>query len=143
MLFNEFDEDRNLLSRFRHGTRAHDDVNSITHLDEFVSACLELWERRAPFGIYNIVNPGAVSTRWIVALMMQIVNSPRQFDFWEPDGEVYVGRPRTPRSNCILDSGKLLALGVKMRPVEQALGDTVERWHIANPFPKFAMAASD
>jgi UDP-glucose 4,6-dehydratase len=142
MLFNELDEDRNLLSRFRHGTRVHDDLNSMTHLDEFVSACLDLWERRAPFGIYNMVNPGAVSTRWIVAMMQQILNPPRPFEFWQPDGEADVAGTRTPRSNCILDAGKLLALGVKMRPVEQALEDTLERWNIANPSPKFAMAAS-
>ena len=31
--------------------------------EQLVKAALDLWEIRAPFGIYNITNPGAVTTR--------------------------------------------------------------------------------
>ena len=33
---------------------------------DFVHACLDLWEIRAPFGIYNVTNPGFVTTRHVV-----------------------------------------------------------------------------
>ncbi|HEX5398304.1 MAG TPA: sugar nucleotide-binding protein [Verrucomicrobiae bacterium] len=141
MLFNECDEPRNLLAKLQHYDRVYDSVNSITHLDEFVRACLELWERQAPFGIYNVVNPGAVATRRIVEMIRQFLDPRRAFEFWEDDEAFYQNHARTPRSNCILDPGKLLALGVKMRPVEKALEDALERWHTAKPIPKFAMAA--
>ena len=140
MLFNDCDEPRNLLAKLQHYDRVYDNVNSITHLDDFVRACLELWERQAPFGIYNVVNPGAVTTRRIVEMIQQILNPARHFEFWENDEEFYRCQAKTPRSSCILDSSKLLSLGVKMRPVEKALKDTMEHWHMAAPSAKFAMA---
>ena len=103
-------------------------------------ACLELWERQASFGIYNVVNPGAVTTRRIVEMIQQILNPARRFEFWENDEEFYRCQAKAPRSNCILDVSKLLSLGVKMRPVEEALEDTLERWHSTSPVPEFAMA---
>ena len=33
--------------------------------DFFVSAALDLWVRRAPFGTYNMTNPGFVTTRHV------------------------------------------------------------------------------
>jgi dTDP-4-dehydrorhamnose reductase len=140
MLFNECDEPRNLLAKLQHYERVYNNVNSITHLDEFARACLELWERQAPFGIYNVVNPGAITTRRIVEMIQQILNPAQRFKFWEDDEEFYRCHAKAPRSNCILDPSKLLSLGVKMRPVEKALQDTLERWHMVTPFPKFAMA---
>jgi len=138
MLFNECDEARNMLSKLQHYTRVYDNVNSISHLDEFVRACLELWERQAPFGIYNVVNPGAVTTRRIVEMIQRFLKPDRRFEFWKNDEEFYRCQAKTPRSNCILDASKLLSLGVRMRPVEESLGDALERWQTASPSTKFA-----
>ena len=140
MLFNECDEPRNLLTKLQHYERVYDNVNSITHLDDFVRACLELWERQAPFGIYNVVNPGVVTTRRIVEMIQQILNPARRFEFWENDEEFYRCQAKAPRSSCILDTSKLLSRGVKMRPVEEALENTLGRWHTVAPSAKFAMA---
>jgi UDP-glucose 4,6-dehydratase len=140
MIFNECDEDRNLLAKLQHYDRVYDNVNSISHLDDFVRACLELWERQAPFGIYNVVNPGAISTRRIVEMIQHFLNPARHFEFWDGDEEFYRCQAKAPRSNCILDPAKLLSLGVKMRPVEEALEDALLRWHPAEPSAKFAVA---
>ena len=140
MPFNECDETRNLLSKLQHYARVYDNVNSISHLDEFVRACLELWERQAPFGIYNVVNPGAVTTRRIVEMIQRILKPDRRFEFWKNDEEFYRNQAKTPRSNCILDASKLLSLGVRMRPVEEALKDALERWQTAAPSAEFAGA---
>jgi UDP-glucose 4,6-dehydratase len=140
MFFNECDEPRNLLAKLQHYERVYDNVNSITHLDDFVRACLELWERQAPFGIYNVANPGAVTTRRIVEMIQQILNPARRFEFWENDGEFYRCQAKAPRSSCILDVSKLLSRGVRMRSVEEALESSLGRWHTAAPSAKFAMA---
>ena len=140
MLFNECDEIRNLLSKLQHYARVHDNVNSISHLDEFVRACLELWERQAPFGIYNVVNPGAVTTRRIVEMIQRILKPDRRFEFWKNDEEFYRCQAKTPRSNCILDASKLLSFGVRMRPVEEALEDALARWQTASRPTEFAEA---
>ena len=140
MPFNERNETRNILSKLQHYARVYDNVNSISHLDEFVRACLELWERQAPFGIYNVVNPGAVTTRRIVEMIQRILKPDRSFEFWTNDEEFYRCQAKTPRSNCILDVSKLLSLGVRMRPVEEALEDALKRWQTASPTAKFAGA---
>jgi UDP-glucose 4,6-dehydratase len=140
MLFNECDEARNMLSKLQHYTRVYDNVNSISHLDEFVRACLELWERQAPFGIYNVVNPGAVTTRRIVEMIQRFLKPDRRFEFWKNDEEFYRCQAKTPRSSCILDASKLLSLGVRMRPVEEALEDALKRWQTTSPSAEFAGA---
>jgi len=35
---------------------------------------------------------------------------------------------RTPRSNCVLDSGKAIAAGLKLTPVEDALETAMRAW---------------
>ena len=52
----------------------------------------------------------------------------RKFEFWADDAEFYRYAVKTPRSNCVLDVSKLLATGVKMRPVQDALKDALKNW---------------
>jgi UDP-glucose 4,6-dehydratase len=52
----------------------------------------------------------------------------RRFDFWSSDEEFYRVAAKTPRSNCVMDVSKLLATGVKMRPVEAALAAALQNW---------------
>lgn len=131
MLFNERDDGRNLLSKFLHYARIRDNINSISQLDDFVRACLELWDRQAAFGVYNVVNPGAVTTRRIVELIQQFLKPDRDFEFWDSDTEFYRRAALVQRSNCVLDPAKLLATGVKMRPVEDALRGSLQKWQAA------------
>jgi len=37
-------------------------TNSISQLEEFCAATLACWEKRVPFGTYNVTNPGQVTT---------------------------------------------------------------------------------
>jgi UDP-glucose 4,6-dehydratase len=108
-------------------------VNSISHREDYVRACLDLWERRAPFGIYNLTNPGFITTRRVVTLIERILRPDRKFEFWQDDEEFYRLAVRTPRSNCVLDVSKAQATGISIRPVEQALEDALNRWK-----PEFA-----
>lgn len=126
--FDEVDTSRNLLSKLQRYAKVYDNVNSISHLGDYVRACLELWRRRAPFGIYNVTNPGFVTSRQVVEMIQRILRPPRRFEFWQDDNEFYRAAAATPRSNCVLDSGKLLAAGVKMRSVEEALTDALLHW---------------
>jgi UDP-glucose 4,6-dehydratase len=87
-----------------------------------------------------VVNPGAVTTRRIVEMIQRILKPDRRFEFWKNDEEFYRSQAKTPRSNCILDASKLLSLGVRMRPVEEALEDALKRWQTAAPSAEFAGA---
>jgi dTDP-4-dehydrorhamnose reductase len=126
--FNETDTPRNYLTKLQRYPKVYDNVNSLSHLDDFVRACLELWKRRAPFGVYNVTNPGYVTTRQVVRMMKSILRPAREFEFWENDEEFYKAAAKTPRSNCVLNTEKLLATGTTMRPVEEALTDSLSNW---------------
>jgi UDP-glucose 4,6-dehydratase len=126
--FDEFDNARNYLSKVQRYAKVYDNVNSISHRADFVSACLDLWEQRAPFGIYNVTNPGFVTTRQVIAMIEKRLRPAKRFEFWSNDEEFYKIAARTPRSNCVMDTSKLLAAGVKIRPVAAALEDSLNNW---------------
>jgi dTDP-4-dehydrorhamnose reductase len=96
-------------------------VNSISHRADFVKACLDLWERRAPFGTYNVTNPGFVTTRHVVEAIEKRFSSPNgSLSTGKATTEFYKVAAKTPRSNCVMDVSKILAAGVKIRPVERS-----------------------
>ena len=126
--FDEFDGARNYLSKVQRYPKVYDNVNSISHRADYVRACLDLLERRAPFGTYNVTNPGFVTTRQVVEMIQKILKPKRKFEFWRNDEEFYRIAAKTPRSNCVLDVSKLLGTGVKIRPVVEALEDSLRNW---------------
>jgi dTDP-4-dehydrorhamnose reductase len=131
MPFNERSEPRNFLWRIQNYPKVFAGVNSLSHLEDFVRACLDLRERRAPFGIYNLTNTGAVLTRQVVEMIERILKPNRNFEFWKDEEEFYRLGARALRSNCILDVSKALVAGIKMRPVEEALEDSLRNWNVA------------
>ena len=126
--FNERDEPENFLRQIQVAGRIYDGVRAYSHTDDFVRACIDLWERGAPFGLYNVANPGLVTTAQIVETIRKLINPPRHFEFWHDDVELYNHGNRVLRSNCVLDVSKLLATGVAMRPVGEALEDSLKNW---------------
>jgi dTDP-4-dehydrorhamnose reductase len=139
--FNERDDSRNFLWQVQNHPKIYDGVNSLSHTDDFVRTCLDLWERQAPFGIYNVTNPGAVTTRQVVEMIQKILKSHRRFEFWRDDAEFYREGNKALRANCVLDASKLLAAGVGMRPVQEALADALRNWRAPSPLAEFNRAA--
>lgn len=126
--FDEIDNGRNYLSKIQYYSKVYDNVNSLSHRADYVNACLDLWALRAPFGIYNVTNPGFVTSRQVVTMIQKVLKPDRVFEFWANDEEFYKKAASTPRSNCVLDISKLLATGVKLRPVDDALMDSLKKW---------------
>jgi dTDP-4-dehydrorhamnose reductase len=126
--FDHRDGSRNYLSKVQRYSRVYDNVNSISHLGDFVSACLDCWDQRVPWGTYNVTNPGFVTTRDVVAAIEARLRPGRKFEFWQDDEEFYRIAAKTPRSNCILDGEKLARAGIRVRPVAEALEDSLARW---------------
>jgi dTDP-4-dehydrorhamnose reductase len=126
--FDEQDNPRNYLTKIQRYSKVYDNVNSISHRQDFVRACLNLWRIRAPFGIYNVTNPGFVTTRQVVEMLENKLRLNRKFEFWASDEEFYRVAAKTPRSNCVMDTAKLLGAGVRIRTVIEALDDSLHRW---------------
>jgi UDP-glucose 4,6-dehydratase len=87
-----------------------------------------LYQTNAPFGTYNVTNPGWVTTRLVVDQIQRVLKPGKKFEFWQDDNEFYKLGAKTPRSNCIMDCSKLLNAGIKIRPVEEALEDSLRSW---------------
>jgi dTDP-4-dehydrorhamnose reductase len=129
--FDELDHSRNYLTKIQRYARVYDNANSLSHRGDFTRACLDLWERHAPFGVYNVTNPGFVTARQVIERIREVLRPDRSFTFWENDEEFYRLGAKTPRSNCVLDVSKLLGAGVRLRPVEEAVEDALRRWRSA------------
>ena len=68
------------------------------------------------------------TTRHVVETIEKILKPARKFEFWASDEEFYKVAAKTPRSNCVMDVTKLLAAGVTIRGVEEALEDSLKNW---------------
>ena len=97
-------------------------------LEEFVAATFACWEKRVPFGIYNVTNPGEVTTRQVVDLIKKTGVSNKAFKFFSDEAEFMRTAAKTPRSNCTMDSSKLAATGIKMTEVHEAIERDLRRW---------------
>jgi dTDP-4-dehydrorhamnose reductase len=126
--FNEVNGPRNYISKLMRYPRLLDATNSISQLDEFVAATFACWEKRAPFGTYNVTNPGRITAREVVNLIVRTGVSTKRFDFFRDEAEFMQVAAKTPRSNCVLDSGKLAAAGIKLTEVHEAVERDLRQW---------------
>ncbi len=129
--FDHVDSPRNYLSKLQRYRRLLDARNSISHLGEFVAAAWACWERRVPFGTYNVTNTGSVTTREVVALIRQRLLPDHAFDFFESEEEFLRVAAQTPRSNCVMDNSKLRATGVPISEVHDAVERALAAWRSA------------
>jgi len=132
LVFSETEERRNLLSRIQTYPGIFDSVNSLSHVGDFVRACLNLWEWQALPGIYNIVNPGAVTMRQVSRMIGQFLKPVRGYVLRDEQDGFDRHVARTPQGGFILSTAKLSAAGVELRPVEEALEECLRRWRPAS-----------
>ena len=126
--FDEFDGPRNYLSKVQRYAKVYQNWNSISHRGDFAAACLDSWLQKIPGGVYNVVNPGYISTREVVQRIQQRLKPAWKPEFWASDDEFYRFGAVTPRSNCILDASKILKAGIRIKTTEEALEDALSRW---------------
>ncbi len=128
--FDEHDFSRNYLSKIQRYPKVYQNWNSISHLGDFASACLDTWLLGLEGGPYNVVNSGYCSTREVAELIRKNLRPDWEPIFWRNDQEFYQVA-KAIRSNCLLDNSKLIQGGVKMRPLEEALAEVFKRWRPA------------
>jgi UDP-glucose 4,6-dehydratase len=125
--FNEKDSPCNFLSQIQGQASLPDAVDSFSHLGDCVRACLELWYVNAPFGIYNVTNPGAVSLRRLAEALLAAGRLTRLPEFAAAPETPSPAVEKTLPSHCILDASKLLNAGVKLRGLDEALQDSLQK----------------
>jgi len=126
--FDHVDNPRNYLTKLMRYARLLEATNSISELHEFCAATLACWEKRVPFGTYNVTNPGFITTREVVALIKQSGVCQKEFVFFKDEDEFMHVAAKTPRSNCIMDSAKLASVGLQLTDVHEAVARDLRRW---------------
>ena len=126
--FNEVDGPRNYISKMMRYDCLLQATNSLSQLDEFAAASVACWTKRVPFGIYNLTNPGRVTTREVVAMIQRHGLIKKDFRFFDSEDQFMDVAAKTPRSNCVLDTTKAERLGLPMRPVDEALDTAMQQW---------------
>lgn len=126
--FDHRDGPRNYLTKLLRYQRLLEAENSISQLHEFVRATFACWEKRIPFGTYNVTNPGHVTTREVVEHIKTSGISNKDFDFFSDEDEFMKIAAKTPRSNCVMDSSKLAAAGIQLTEVHEAIERDLKRW---------------
>lgn len=130
MPFEERDHPRNYLTKLQTYPKLYQNWNSLSHLGDFASACVQIAEADLPGGAYTVVNPGYVSTRGVVELIKKLRRPEWEPLFWRDDNEFYQKAALARRSNCLLHSAKLATSGIKIRDVETALADSIRNWQL-------------
>jgi dTDP-4-dehydrorhamnose reductase len=126
--FDNRDNPRNYLSKLIRYDRLLEATNSISELNEFVAATFACWEKKIPYGIYNVTNPGAIRTREVAAWIQESGVCTKEFSFFDSEDAFMQTAAKTPRSNCVLSSGKLAAAGILLTPTTEAVKRSLSLW---------------
>lgn len=87
----------------------------------------QLMEKKAA-GIFHVTNPGTMKHRDLIKLYEELVD-PTHTNEWISNEElVEQGLAAKGRSNNFLASEELEKVGIKMRPIYEALHDTMEKY---------------
>jgi dTDP-4-dehydrorhamnose reductase len=130
--FDEVESPRNYLTKLMRYQRLLEAENSISQLAEFVSATFACWEKRIPFGTYNVTNPGKVTTREVVDLIRASGVCTKQYEFFKDESDFMQTAAKTPRSNCVMESTKLARAGIVMTEVHEAIARDLRSWRKAS-----------
>lgn len=126
--FDHRESPRNYLTKLMRYQRLLEAENSISQLQEFVAATFACWEKKVPFGTYNVTNPGHVTTREVVELIKESGVCRKDFEFFSDESDFMAVAAKTPRSNCVMSSAKLAAAGITLTPVRDAIRAALSHW---------------
>lgn len=121
----------NLLEKIAKYSKVIDVENSITVIDDMVNVFYALMQKRAP-GIFHVTNPGSMKHREILGLYKEIVDPTHTCEWISNDELVAQGLASKGRSNNFLASERLAEFGITMRPVHEAVLDTVQKFALNN-----------
>ena len=130
--FDHFEHTRNYLTKLMRYSMLLDATNSVSELQEFVHASVLCWQKHVPFGIYNMTNPGAVTTREVVELIRKSGVCDRDFCFFSSESEFMEHAAKTPRSNCVMSSEKLANVDIQLTEVHDAIERDLRNWVAAD-----------
>tara|TARA_B110000008_G_scaffold242014_2_gene250157 strand:+ start:2790 stop:3668 length:879 start_codon:yes stop_codon:yes gene_type:complete len=125
--FNEESSSRNYLKKLLNYASLLEAENSISHIDDYINSCLSSFTQECKPGIYNLTNIGSITTRQVVEWMKEEGVTEKEFSFFNNEEDFMSKAAITPRSNCVMDTSKAERNGIALRPVEEAVRDSLRK----------------
>ena len=80
--FDENPSPRNYITKILSYDKLLDVRNSVSHRGDFAKYCIELVQKKVPYGIYNVTNKGSITTKEIVELIKEHLEPNKDFKFF-------------------------------------------------------------
>ena len=125
--FNEERSPRNYIQKLLNYPSLLQAENSISHIDDYIESCLNTFSKGCEPGIYNLTNTGSITTKQVVDWMLEEGVTDKEFNFFESEEDFMNKAAITLRSNCVLDTSKSERNGVSLRPVEEAVRESLRK----------------
>jgi len=126
-LLDSSHDERNLITRLASYRQVADTTCSATIVEDLLSVLRNLAERRAT-GIFHAVNQGTLQFSVLLAMYREVVDPSHSYETVRPDELVSNGSISRSRPAPVLQSKRLEELGIRMRPVEDALHDVMKSY---------------
>ena len=117
----------NLINKLASYPKVIDVINSVTVVEDMASAFYELLRQKAS-GIFHVTNPGAIRHHEILELYRQYVDPTHSNEWITAEDLVATGLAARKRSNTILQSENLSKYGIQLRPIKEAVEDTLRKY---------------
>lgn len=117
----------NIIDKLASYSQIVDVENSITVVEDMIQVFHQLLEKKA-VGIFHVTNPGTIKHREIIKLYQEFVD-PSKNPIWISEEELVAkGLAEKARSNNKLQSKNLERLGMVMRPIQEAVRETMKKY---------------
>lgn len=117
----------NLINKLANYPKIIDVENSVTIVDDMIDVFHQLLSKKAE-GIFHVTNPGTMKHRELMGLYKEFVDPSHENEWISNDELVAQGLATKGRSNNFLASENLSKVGIQMRPVQEALRETMEKF---------------
>jgi len=117
----------NLIDKLAKYEKIIDVENSLTVVDDMIDVFYQLLAKQAT-GIFHVTNPGSIKHKEIMALYKKYVDPDHENEWIREDELVRLGLADKRRSNNIMTSINLPKFGIKMRPIKEAVEDSIKKY---------------
>jgi len=117
----------NLINKLATFSKVIDVENSVTIVDDMVDVFYQLLAKKAE-GVFHVTNPGTMRHRELLGYYKELVDPNHSCEWISNDDLVKQGLAKKGRSNNFLHSSRLAKYDIHMRPIKEALRDTMEKY---------------
>ena len=117
----------NLIDKLASFKKIVDVENSITVVEDMISVFHQLLEKKAT-GIFHVTNPGSIKWREIMEMYKKYIDKDHKNEWISAEELVSMGLANKKRSNNIMTSKNLAKYGITMRPIKEAVEDTMKKY---------------